>query len=104
MIKQAGGFLDLRPALPFCVNRRTEVDRHGDRSCPYFLRPSSASTLDSGQRVGVVLVVAVADVEPAGGVTHRTERAAEDCGQRLDLGVRALRDPAEGGLQADSPV
>ena len=86
---------DATTAAPRSTDTATRLPR---TSC--WPRPASQPST-RGQREGVVLVVAVADVEPAGGVAHRARQAPEDGGEGLDLGLRSLRDTPEGRLEAE---
>ena len=54
-----------------------------------------------GQAERIAGIVAVGDVEPAGGVAHAAREAAGRDGEVAVTGERAERDAAEGALEAD---
>ncbi len=99
--QEVGGVLDL-VAHGRGDDRGTQIDRHSDAPAAHVLvaQPGFPAA-DAGEREGVVLVGAVAHVEPARRVAHRARDAPEDRGERLDLGVWPFGDPPERRLQPE---
>ena len=80
------------------------VGHHGDPHAAEGLAERAEPglvALDARQAQRVARVVAVADVEPPGGVAHRPRQTPDRDGQVAVLHVRRQRDAAVGGLQPD---